>query len=295
MPQQLNPDQVRAGGIMPPARRRGAIAAVVTVVLTALASCLAPRVTETGPAPDRVVPPMFRMMYLPDAEDQRIAQARESLIGDCMAAHGQSYVTHVEDTTEDEALAALRPFGPESLDNLTDDPLPEEPVHSEEYARALFGDPDQRVAANGERLGISLPANGCQAEAEYRMLGDQRTRALELRLRIYDGERDAREALDRDPAFVAANDRWRRCVGRFGFDAENPVDLLTQLPDDADLASDPAVRADVGCKRETGYLDTAYARLAVLQQNWLDAHADLVTEWRELRHRQDTVARRVLG
>ncbi len=52
--------------------------------------------------------------------------------------------------------------------------------------------------------------------------------------------------------------------------------------------------ADVRCKRETGYLDTAYARLAVLQQNWLDAHADLVAEWLALRQRQYTEARQVL-
>lgn len=75
---------------------------------------------------------------------------------------------------------------------------------------------------------------------------------------------------------------------------EDPEDLLSQLPGDADLATDPAVRADVHCKRETGYLDTAYARLAVLQQNWLDAHADLVTEWLALRQRQDTRAQQVL-
>lgn len=295
MPQQLNDDQFRAGGSMPPVRRCALLAAVVAAVLAALVSCSTPPGAGTGPARERAVPPMFRMMYLPDTRDQRIAQAREVLISECMAAQGQSYTPRVEDTTEEEALAALRPFGLESLENLTEEPPPEEPVHDEAYTRALFGDPDQRVTANGERLGISLPANGCQAEAEYRMLGDQRLRALEVRLRIYDGEREAREWLDRDQDFVTANERWRTCVDRLGFPAKDPEDLLSTLPDDTDLAASAAVRADVRCKRETGYLDTAYARLAVLQQNWLDAHADLVTEWWGLRERQDTTARRVLG
>jgi hypothetical protein len=295
MPEQLNNDRGGSGGVSPPERPRRLIAAVVTVVLAALVSGSAPQVTATGQAGTRVVPPMFRMMYLPGDQDRRITEARDALITGCMAAHGHVYSVQADDTTEDEALAALRPFGLESLENLTTGPAPAEPVHGEEYARVLFGDPGQRVQAHGERLGMSLPANGCQADAEHRLLGDQRQRSLELRLRIYDGERDAREQLDHDPAFVAATERWSRCVKGFGVDARTPGDLLSALPADTDLATDPAVRADVRCKRETGYLDTAYTRLAVRQQNWLDAHADLVAEWLALRQRQHTAALQVLS
>lgn len=295
MPQQLNHDRVRSGGVAPPERPRRPIAAVVIVVLAALLSGSAPRVVSTGQAGTRVIPPMFRMLYLPDGQERRITEARDALITRCMAAHGHNYSAQVQDITEDEALAALRPFGLESLENLATGPAPAEPVHSEEYARVLFGDPGRRVQAQGQRLGVSLPADGCQADAEHHLLGDQRQRALELRLRIYDGERDAREQLDHDPLFVAATQRWSECVSRFGVDARTPGDLLGARPGDTDLATDPAVRADVRCKRETGYLDTAYARLAVLQQNWLDAHADLVAEWRALRQRQHTAALQVLG
>jgi hypothetical protein len=295
MHQQLIDDQVGSGGVLPPERRRHPVAAVVLVVLTALLSGSAARVAATGQAGARVVPPMFRMLYLPDEQDRRITEARAVLIARCMAAHGHSYSAEVDDITEDEALAELRPFGLESLENLTTEPLPPEASHDPEYARALFGDPGERVRARGERLGMSLPANGCQADAEHRLLGDQRLRGLELRLRIYDGERDAREQLDRDDAFVAANERWRGCVARSGVDAGTPGELVRALPGDTDLATDPAVAADVRCKRETGYLDTAYARLAVLQQDWLDAHADLVAEWQALRQRQYAVALQVLG
>ncbi|HEU5472931.1 MAG TPA: hypothetical protein VFV67_19985 [Actinophytocola sp.] len=294
MPQQLNHDRARSGG-SPPGRHVRAIAATLAAGLTALLlSGSAPHVA-TGQADTRVVPPMYRMMYVPDDQDRRISEAREVLVTNCMAAHGLSYATHVEDITEAEALAALQPFGLESLDDLTTEPAPAEPVHSEEYARVLFGDPDQRMVARGERLEISSPGTGCLADAEYRLLGDQRQRASELRLRLYDGERDARERLDRDPAFLAATQRWRTCVNRFGIDAANPGDLLDKLPDDVVAATDPALRADLRCKRETGYLDTAYARLAELQDDWLTAHADLTGEWLALRQRQDHVARQVLG
>jgi hypothetical protein len=294
MPQQLNRDQVRSGGVLPPERRGNRIAAVVTVVLAALLSGSAPQVASTGRAGTRVVPPMYRLMNLSGDQDRRIAAARDALVTSCMAAHGRSYVTVAENVTDEEALAALRPFGLESLENLTTEPLPPEPAQDERYVRALFGDPGQRVEVQGGGLAMSLPANGCTADAEHHLLGNQRLRAVELRLRIFEGEREAREQLDHDPAFVTANERWSRCVHRFGVEARTPGELVNDLPADTDLATDPAVRADVHCKRETGYLDTAYARLAVLQQNWLDAHADLVAEWLELRQRQHTAALGVL-
>jgi len=204
MHQQLNHDRIGSGGVAPPERWRLSIAPVVLVVLTAFLSASAAPVAATGQAGARVIPPMFRMLYLPDDQDRQITEARAALVTRCMASHGYNYSAQVDDITEDEALAALRPFGLESLENLTTEPLPPEPSHDEDYARALFGDPGQRVRARGERLGMSLPANGCQADAERRLLGDQRERGLELRLRIYDGERDAREQLDQDEAFLAA-------------------------------------------------------------------------------------------
>jgi hypothetical protein len=294
MPGELNREQVRSGGVSPPERRSTRITAVVTVLLAVFLSGSAPQAASTGPAETRIVPPIFRMMYQSGDQDRRITAARDALVTSCMAAHGHSYV--IEAATATDTLVTLRPFGPESLESDPDEPLPAEPVHDEGYVRALFGDPGQRVLAQGQRLAISFPANGCEADAEHHLLGDQRVRAVELRLRIHDGESEAREQLDRDPAFIAVTERWRRCVHRLGVDAVDPGDLLRKLPSGiVDLATEPAVRADVRCKRATGYLDTAYARLAVLQQNWLDAHADLVAERLALRQRQHAAALQVLG
>ncbi|MGH3995641.1 MAG: hypothetical protein ACRDSN_24630, partial [Pseudonocardiaceae bacterium] len=80
-----------------------------------------------------------------------------------------------------------------------------------------------------------------------------------------------------------------------GIDAPNPTALLRSLPDGTDVTTHPATRADVRCKHETGYLVTAYARLSTLQRSWMDAHRSVVDEWINLRLRQDTVARQVLG
>jgi hypothetical protein len=299
MSQQLTHGHGRSGGDQPPERRPHSVIAVLPTVFVAVLAALltgsAAHVGATGQARPRIVPPIYRMVYLPNDQDRRIAEAKDRLVADCMAAHGLSYTAHVEDVTEDEALAALRPFGLESLDDATIKPLPAEPVHNEQYARVLFGDPNQRMVARGERLEISWPATGCQADSEYRLLGDQRQRASELRLRLYDGERDAREELDQDRAFIAANERWRTCVRRLGFDAPNPGDLLSGLPSDTDLANNPAARTDLHCKQQTGYLDTAYTRLAVLQQDWMDAHPDLVDQWLALRKKQDAVAQQVLA
>jgi hypothetical protein len=49
------------------------------------------------------------------------------------------------------------------------------------------------------------------------------------------------------------------------------------------------------CKDATHYLPTAYNRLRVVQQDWLDDHAATVTEWNRLQTHQDTVAQKVLA
>ncbi len=294
MPQQLRHARARFGDSSPKRRLRPVVV-VLAVALSALLAGSASDVAVSGRAEARIVPPINRMMYQPDDRDRRIADAKDVLVAGCMAGQGLDYTPQVEHVTGDETLAALRPFGLESLENIAAEPLPPEPVRDERYTRALFGDPDRRMVARGERLEISWPATGCQADAEHRLLGDRRQRASELRLRLYDGERDAREQLDRDPVFVAVNAGWRKCMNRRGIDAPDPADLLSALPADTNFATDPAARADLKCKQETGYLHTAYARLAFLQQQWLDTHGELIGEWLALRQRQDTVARQVLG
>jgi len=243
----------------------------------------------------RELPPIYGLIYRLNDADRRISTATQELIRSCMASQGLSYAPQVEEVTREQVLSELRPFGLETLSGATTAPPPPETVADERHVLALFGDPDQRVVARGERLEVSAPATGCVADAEHRLLGENRMRGTEVRLRLFDGERDAREQLDRDPAFRSANARWSACMRRAGIEAADPLQLLETLPADIDLQSHPAIRADVRCKGATQYLETAYVRLATLQRAWLDAHPEIPAEWIALREHQDAVARQVLG
>ncbi|WP_330348078.1 hypothetical protein [Streptomyces sp. NBC_00582] len=61
------------------------------------------------------------------------------------------------------------------------------------------------------------------------------------------------------------------------------------------MRRDPAVRGDFRCKARTDCLRTAYARLAAMQQRWLDAHPDVLAGRTALFQRQQSAADRVLG
>jgi hypothetical protein len=240
--------------------------------------------------------PIYRLYSRPEL-NVPIKSARQKLAIACMAKLGFDYnPTPLAETGD---VQGPTPFGIESLDRSGPAETGEPPVpagQGESYDRALFGDPSRRIVASGQRITISRPATGCLAEAEDRLLHGARLRSLQLRLQLYDAERDARELVEQDPEFRAANDRWRGCLRESGFDADDPVKLLATLPDlpaGADILAQPAVRSDVQCKERTDYLATAYARLAVLQQGWIDAHASAVAEWNELQLRQLAAAREV--
>ncbi|MVO85538.1 hypothetical protein GPA10_12435 [Streptomyces sp. p1417] len=188
------------------------------------------------------------------------------------------------------------PFGLESLTpsdpgRIIKEAEPAEKPQSKAFGRALYGDRDRRISVRGRLYEVTAPATGCQAQAETRLLGDGRKRHMRLRLLLGEGEKASREQLAQDREFVAANERWRQCVRKDGVKAKNPVQLLQQLPRNVDVRKHSATRADVRCKRRTGYLPVAYATLAVAQQSWLDKHAHVLAGWRELQRRQDAAAR----
>ena len=244
------------------------------------------------PAAASGLPPIYALLDVRNDVDRRIAEAKRVLITACMADQGFRYV----EAAEGEADDGLRLFGLESpADVAADRPLTEPPGQGEAYQRALFGDPDRQVVATGARVAVSRPATGCLADAERRLLGERRLARMQLRMTLFDAERDTREQLDGDPEFRAATERWRVCVRGAGVAAADPLRLLADLPGDADLRSHPAVVADLRCKAETGYLRTSYGRLSAIQQAWLDANPAVAEGWNALRQRQYAAARQVLG
>ncbi|MGA5192391.1 hypothetical protein [Streptomyces exfoliatus] len=77
--------------------------------------------------------------------------------------------------------------------------------------------------------------------------------------------------------------------------AEDPVQVQLSLRPGADRRTSPVAAADLRCKAETGYLTTAYHRLAAVQQRWLDARPDIGRDWKKLSARQDEAADEALG
>jgi hypothetical protein len=241
--------------------------------------------------------PFYPLLHAPSERQWRIAEAERQLAISCMTAHGYRYtpagIPRPSTATVDHPL----PFGLESLTTATASPAPaaSEQRESKAFLAALYGPDDRRIAARGRSIKVSWPAQGCQAEAEKRLLGSERLRWLQVSIQLGEGEEQARRNLDKDPAFRAADARWARCMRIAGVATDDPVNLLDSLPRDTDFATNPVARADIRCKSDTDYLRTAYTRLAVVQRAWLDAHPAAVASWRSLTQRQDKVATDVLG
>ncbi|MFF4590587.1 hypothetical protein [Streptomyces sp. NPDC001388] len=246
-------------------------------------------------------PPIYALVYSWGPEKERIAIAKQRLITTCMARKGFTYRAAPVAEAGETDIPRPKPFGVETLESQGDvgdeaaESMPPERPESKAFTRALFGDPDDKVSVKGRFVDVAQPSTGCQAEAEKRLLGDGRGRWLTLRLRLGEGERESLQSLERDTAFRTVGARWQRCMAHAGFGARTPVDLLRALPAGTDARTHPAVRADLRCKAGTGYLQTAYARLAAAQQRWLDAHPDVLADRTALFLRQRSAADGVLG
>ncbi|WP_043669377.1 hypothetical protein [Streptomyces xylophagus] len=286
--------------------RKIAVIATAVAVVACAAWVFVGRSGPSAPAAGRSQPdiarlsaalPFYALLHAPSERQWRIAEAERRLAITCMAAHGFRYtpaaVPRPSAATADHPL----PFGLESLTADTAAPAPaaSERQESKAFLAALYGPADRRISAKGKSIKVSWPAEGCQAEAEKRLLGSERPRWLQVRIELGEGEQQARENLDKDPSFRTANARWARCALAAGVESDDPVHLLNSLPRDTDFATSPVAKADVRCKSDTGYLRTAYTRLAVVQQAWIDAHPAVLTSWRSLMQRQDGLARGVLG
>lgn len=302
----IHPKRVPGDHSSPGTRARsiGLALALGVVVAAATASNTVKR-TPAAHQPNTALPalrklPPINALVAPTAANYRITLAEQRVTTACMAKRGLRYHPTPPANAQDLAAQAPAPFGLESLDPpATTGPGPTKPEpprnQSEQYTRALFGDPGHRVTARGARIRVSRPANGCIAEAQQRLLGDRRVRWIQLLILLHEAEQDSRQRLDRDPDFRAANARWQQCMHQAGFNSTDPLQLLHALPPDADIRTSPTTQADIRCKHQTGYLPTAYTRLAAVQQKRLDEDPSMAADWKSLIHRQDTAARAVLN
>lgn len=247
------------------------------------------------------LPPVTDRVFAWTDVHYRGAEAQRRYAIDCMARQGFHYAppaTPAAGPGKDEDQRP-RPFGLESAPSAAPPtraprgetpPKPGSPEASPAYAKALFGDESKRVTAVGAKgMKVSRPGDGCLADAEKRVLGDGRMRWLQVRIMLFEAQEQARKDVEQDPAFRNATGRWRQCMERAGFPGQRDPLGLPRTP------SGDMVKADLRCKSETGYLTTAYTRLAAVQQRWLDANPAVVKDWTALLARQDKTSREVLA
>jgi hypothetical protein len=245
--------------------------------------------------------------YLPTVEAaERSARARDLLLGDCLGRFGLRWQKlGAAELRHDRLMMKGRRTG---RFGLVDEgqarrygyhPPPWSPQHpdarrehrdsavSADVRAVLFG----TVGAFG---GKAVPRGGCVQEAE---------RALSSGVR-WDGdpalvsklEQEADAQADVDPRKQELFRRWSSCMRRAGLAYGVPRDAVHDRRWWPDLDGRPGTDelkvaiADVGCKREVRYLDTAAAVTAVYQRRLIGAHADALGR---LRHVNDVRARRV--
>ncbi|WP_328944910.1 hypothetical protein OG259_28900 [Streptomyces sp. NBC_00250] len=261
----------------------------------------AARVPAAATAP-HALPPVTERLFSWTDVDYRSTEAQRRYAVACMAEHGFRYAPPAPPQPGTGTDQRPQPFGQESAAPSAETPPPAEkppvpggPETTKAYGLALFGDEKKRVSAKGSgRMKVSRPGNGCLAEAETKVLGDGRMRWLQVRIMLFEAQEQARTHLEKDPEFRALNGRWRACMNGAGFrDATDPARLLASLRTVGARRTDASLAADLRCKESTGYLPTAYARLAAVQQRWLDARPDVDRDWKTLLRRQDEATRTI--
>ncbi|MEU4624815.1 hypothetical protein AB0G04_33190 [Actinoplanes sp. NPDC023801] len=246
----------------------------------------------------REQPPIYEATYHRGDVKYLVDQAKTKLISPCMARFGLSYrEPERADSPEDNAM--LRPFGVESTAERAP-AVPAEPevpvAGGKAYGLALYGPPNRLVQARGEKITVTAPAVGCEADAERRLLGDKRVRQMELRILLFEAEERSLEAFDADRSFAPVRSAWRDCMRDAGFGkAADPATLHSELPASTNLATDPSVAADLACKARLDYLPRAYATMAAIQQRELARTPGALDEYNAIQQAQVTEARDVLG
>lgn len=256
---------------------------VVAALGTACSNAPAPA-AGPAPAPSAVaphwLPPIYAAVYDTEEVGNRIGAAQGELIARCMKKAGFFYPAPAKAGVPDRP----KPFGLESLEQplaSRERPVVEKagPV-DEKYMRALYGD-----------------ENGCRTQADVRLLGERKNLKSwsDTRVALYKAEVRATDMLRRHPDFASLNASWAACMKRAGFTLREPSEVLDELPAKATFTAEPVARADVSCKRETGYLRSAYTGLAAAQRQALTETPDLLPTWKLLLRRQCDAAQQILA
>jgi hypothetical protein len=142
--------------------------------------------------------------------------------------------------------------------------------------------------------GKAVPRGGCVQEADRALSSGVRWNGDPMLVSTLEQEADAQA--DADPRKQDLFRRWSSCMRRAGFAYGVPRDAVHDRHWWPDFDGRPGADelkvaiADVRCKREVRYLETAATVTAAYQRKLIGAHADAL---RRLRQFNDIRARRV--
>jgi hypothetical protein len=213
-----------------------------------VAGCLAAGLVAVGCSKAPAAPKAVGHSNIPlssgldEDEERLLSYAEATLASRCMAKRGLKYVARMAPRddrrrakwgTEDVAYARKHGYGVElasSVDKFVrEDPnanLGLSPDQQRTWEEAYFGTDSTRIRVtlpDGDQY--EAPGTGCLAEARKELYGDlqQQTRLFyymqALRL-------DAANMVKADPAYLAAVDRWRRCMQSRGYSYPNPLGAI---------------------------------------------------------------------
>ncbi len=205
--------------------------------------------------------------------DQRLTdQAVEQLIATCMNQQGVDYTP--ADTVPDHNAYLSMIYDPPSVAELREHGylwfaarLP---------ASAEAAEPKVDPAYDAALHGVG-EADGCGYDAVVQSgLGDYETALAPLKAAI----EASLDAANTDPAVVEATTRWAECMTDVGYRFgafDEAADAAIANGEQTEQSVDIAV-ADFGCRDQVGYDQAFYAAANRINDEWLDAHPEALTQ-----------------
>lgn len=159
-----------------------------------------------------------------------------------------------------------------------------------EWGFAYFGADD--ASASIELPGgmvLSVPDEGCLAEARRFVRGVDEARTQGLLMRIQALAVDVKALVESDSAVQAAAEHWRRCMARESFSFEDPFDAIDYAfstrsvrdPTPSLIEVEIAV-ADKDCRDMSGYTSSRDDATRRSEAQVLSENEALVLEWKEV-------------
>ncbi len=237
--------------------------------------------------------PIDAVLALSLDDRAHIHQAVGSLITDCMAEAGFSYIHPpfdernpysltpwiglTDETSADQGYQSLVP----AAIQVTEDDLgaPSDPTSRRAFLAALKGTDIPDVQPSGDGAPVPLRQGGCEAAA-YGVLYDDYDGWVAANFLLQQIRNDAIISAEADSTYLGAVRDWARCMRDSGYAFATPSDAVAAhlgaagrsgssaaAPDEIEAA-----KTDVACKGSTEFVQRVMSALSAQQVSAYDAH-----------------------